>query len=80
MIGRVDPNYMVQQNENYIYLIGADRWSTELHYILEAANMWFTNLKLDYTLNEDDDTSRYFNRSDHYNFDFRGIPVIFYFN
>ncbi|MBJ7881427.1 M28 family metallopeptidase [Gelidibacter salicanalis] len=80
MIGRVDPKYIAQQDENYIYIIGADRLSTELHYISEAANVWFVNLKLDYTFNDDDDSHRYYYRSDHYNFASRGIPVIFYFN
>ena len=80
MIGRVDQVYKEKQDENYIYVIGADRLSTELHYISEAANTWFTNLKLDYRYNEEDDSNRYYYRSDHYNFAYQGIPVIFYFN
>lgn len=78
MIGRVDDSH--QDNENYIYVIGADRLSTELHYISEEANEQFTNLELDYKLNKDNDPNRYYYRSDHYNFAQKGVPVIFYFN
>ncbi|HNQ27091.1 MAG TPA: M28 family metallopeptidase [Aquaticitalea sp.] len=78
MIGRVDPKH--ETNPNYIYLIGADRISTELHYVSEVANKQFTNLELDYTYNREDDPNRYYYRSDHYNFALKGIPVIFYFN
>jgi hypothetical protein len=78
MIGRVDDAHI--NNENYIYVIGADRLSTQLHYISEAANAQFTKLELDYKLNSDKDPNRYFYRSDHYNFAQNGVPVIFYFN
>lgn len=78
MIGRVDEAH--SDNEDYIYLIGSDRLSTELHYISEQANAEFTNLELDYRLNKDNDPNRYYYRSDHYNFAQKGVPVIFYFN
>jgi hypothetical protein len=78
MVGRVDAKY--ENNPNYIYVIGSDRLSTELHKINEDANNNFTNLTLDYTYNADDDPNRYYYRSDHYNFAEKGIPAIFYFN
>ena len=78
MIGRVDRAH--KDNDNYIYIIGADRLSTELHYISEKANTSFTQLELDYKFNAENDVNRYYYRSDHYNFAKEGIPVIFYFN
>jgi sulfur relay (sulfurtransferase) DsrC/TusE family protein len=78
MIGRVDDRH--KNNENYIYLIGADRVSTELHYIAQEANKQFTQLELDYKYNEENDMNRYFYRSDQYNFALKGVPVIFFFN
>lgn len=78
MIGRRDTKH--QSNEDYIYLIGSDRLSTELHFISERANEDFTQLSIDYTYNAEDDFNRYYYRSDHYNFALEGIPVIFYFN
>ncbi|MBO3098589.1 M28 family metallopeptidase [Gelidibacter pelagius] len=80
MIGRVDKAHEEKQQENYVYIIGADRLSTKLHYISEAANNQFTNLTLDYRYNAEGDSNRYYYRSDHYNFAYRNIPVIFYFN
>lgn len=78
MIGRVDELH--KENPNYIYLIGSDRISTELHYISEKANSDFTKLELDYKYNAENEPNRYYYRSDHYNFAQNGIPVIFYFN
>jgi len=78
MIGRVDDRH--KTNEDYIYVIGADRMSTELHYITEQANTTFTNLQLDYKYNDENDTNQYYYRSDHYNFALNDIPVIFFFN
>lgn len=80
MIGRVDRIYEEKREENYIYIIGADRLSTKLHYISEAANTQFTNLILDYKYNDESDPNLYYYRSDHYNFANNNIPVIFYFN
>ncbi len=78
MVGRVDEKY--KDNPNYIYVIGSNRLSTELHEINETANKEYTNLVLDYTYNAEDDPNRYYYRSDHYNFASKGIPAIFYFN
>ncbi len=80
MIGRVDKFYEQKKEDNYIYIIGADRLSTKLHYISEAANAKFSNLILDYKYNDEKDHNRYYYRSDHYNFAHNNIPVIFYFN
>jgi hypothetical protein len=78
MIGRVDNAHV--NNENYIYLIGSNRLSTELDFIAQEANRTFTNLELDYNFNKKNDVNRYYYRSDHYNFAQKDIPVIFFFN
>lgn len=78
MIGRVDDRH--KNDENYIYLIGSDKISTELDFIAKKANKLFTKLNLDYTYNAENDSNRYYYRSDHYNFAVKGIPVIFFFN
>tara|TARA_B110000971_G_C20034394_1_gene513314 strand:+ start:2721 stop:4229 length:1509 start_codon:yes stop_codon:yes gene_type:complete len=77
MIGRLDENHT---HPNYVYLIGADKISRELHEVSEAANKTYSNLELDYTFNEENDPNRFYYRSDHYNFAQKGIPVIFYFS
>ncbi len=78
MIGRIDPNR--KANPNYIYLIGSDKLSQELHDVSEQMNNEYTQLELDYTFNDDNDPNRFYYRSDHYNFAKNNIPVIFYFN
>ena len=79
MVGRTDPK-RVSDNPNYIYLIGSDRLSTELHEISEEVNKATVNIDLDYMYNAHDDPNRFYFRSDHYNFAKNNIPVIFYFN
>ena len=79
MIGRIDPK-RTEGERNYIYLIGADKLSTELHTISEEVNKKHTNIELDYTFNDENDPNRYYYRSDHYNFAKNNVPVIFYFN
>ena len=76
MIGRQDT---VQPNNNYIYLIGSDKISNQLHIINEQVNKNYINFNLDYTYNSEDDPNKFYYRSDHYNFAKNNIPVIFYF-
>lgn len=78
MIGRRDVEH--NSDGNYVYIIGSDRLSTDLHNINEAANNKYTHLKLDYTFNDRNDPNQFYFRSDHYNFAKKGIPIIFYFN
>ncbi len=77
MIGRIDDRH---DDGNYVYLIGSDKLSSELHLISENANDMYIGTELDYTYNDPKDPNRYYYRSDHYNFAKHGIPVIFYFN
>lgn len=79
MIGRKNPKRDTD-DPNYIYLIGSDRLSQDLHDISEATNKKFTQLELDYTYNDEKDPNRFYYRSDHYNFAKQNIPVIFYFS
>ena len=78
MIGRIDPKR--NGDRNYVYLIGSDKLSTDLHELSEAINTKYTNLELDYKYNDENDPNRFYYRSDHYNFAKNNIPIIFYFN
>ena len=78
MIGRYDENH--EDDSNYVYLIGSDKLSNELHELSEAVNQTYSHFNLDYRYNEDDDPNRFYYRSDHYNFAKNNIPVIFYFS
>ncbi|MDO5608991.1 MAG: M28 family metallopeptidase [Capnocytophaga sp.] len=77
MIGRIGN---LHKDGNYIYVIGSDRLSTDLHNINEAVNSKYANLNLDYKYNDRNDPEQIYYRSDHYNFAKHGIPSVFFFN
>ncbi len=77
MIGRIDNKYV--DDPGYVYLIGSDKISQELHNISENANREHIGLILDYTYNAEEHPEKFYYRSDQYNFAKKGIPVIFYF-
>jgi Peptidase family M28 len=77
MIGRIDKEHA--SDENYVYIIGSDKLSSDLYAICEKANKDSENLLLDYTFNDPKDPNRFYYRSDHYNFAKNKIPVAFYF-
>ncbi len=78
MIGRMDEFH--PNDSNYVYLIGSDKLSTDLHNISEKTNKNYVKMNIDYTFNDPNDPNRFYYRSDHYNFAKKGIPSIFYFS
>ena len=78
MIGRIAPDKV--DTPNYIYLIGSDRLSQELHDVSAQIAKKYSDLEIAYTYNDPEDPNRFYLRSDHYNFAKKNIPVIFYFN
>ncbi|MBI3240401.1 MAG: M28 family peptidase, partial [Flavobacteriia bacterium] len=78
MIGRNDIAH--EKESNYIYVIGSNMLSTDLHNTNEKANERYTQLKLDYKFNSKEDPNQFYYRSDHYNFAKNNIPSIFYFS
>jgi Zn-dependent M28 family amino/carboxypeptidase len=78
MIGRNDIAH--ETDSNYIYIIGSNMLSTDLHKANEKANELYTRLKLDYKFNSTSDPNQFYYRSDHYNFAKNSIPSIFYFS
>jgi Zn-dependent M28 family amino/carboxypeptidase len=78
MIGRRDPKH--KSGPPYLYVIGADKLSTELNRVSEAMNNAYTKLDFDYAYNDPSHPDRLYYRSDHWNFAKRNIPIIFYFD
>lgn len=87
MIGRVDSLHIEQPD--YIYLIGSDILSDDLHDVSEKANQDYVGLTIDYRYNDPTTLvyefgrwreNRYYYRSDHYHFIKNNIPAVFYFN
>lgn len=79
MIGRVDQAHIDKRQNEYVYAIGSDRLSQDLHDASEAMAKRYSNIELDYTFNDESDPNRFYYRSDHYNFAKNNVPVIFYF-
>ena len=78
MVGRHDEAH--KDNRNFVYLVGSDRLSSELHDLSEKVNSTYTHITLDYTYNDTSHPDRIYYRSDHWNFAKNNIPIIFYFN
>jgi len=78
MIGRRDVEHA--NSNNYVYLIGADRLSSDLDAICTLANAKYTKMDIDYKYNDLADPNHFYERSDHYNFAKHGIPSVFIFN
>jgi hypothetical protein len=77
MVGR---NRCDETNEaNTVYVVGADRISTELHNVNEDANAALPSpLTLNYELNDPADLESIYTRSDHYSYAAKGVPIIFF--
>ncbi|WP_163400987.1 M28 family peptidase [Flavobacterium fluviatile] len=78
MIGRRDVEHA--KTNNYVYVIGADRLSSDLHNAVVAQNEKYIKMDLDFKFNDPKDPNRFYERSDHYNFAKHGIPSVFFFN
>jgi len=80
MIGRIDPSSPTLPDSNYVYIIGGDLISDDLHEANQQANaLTGLNLTLSDRYNDPDDPQQLFRRSDQWNFGKYSIPFIFYF-
>jgi hypothetical protein len=63
-----------------VYVIGADRISTDLHNALVRTNEAMpAPLSLDFEYNDPADVQSFYTRSDHFSYADRGIPIAFFF-
>lgn len=79
MVGRDDCNNLEGDYTNSVFLVGADRISTDLHNVIVQTNALQSKpLTLDYELNDPLDPESVYTRSDHYSYAVKGIPVAFF--
>ncbi len=78
MVGRRDTQH--EGKPDYVYVIGSDKLSSELHEINERTNKTYTQLEFDYVYNDEQHPDRLYYRSDHWNFAKNNVPIIFYFD
>ncbi|AII51629.1 M28 family peptidase [Hymenobacter sp. APR13] len=76
MLGRTDKRHAGKGP--YVYLVGSDRLSTELHQVSEAANAQSSRLALDYTYNAAKSADQLYYRSDQFSFARYGVPAMAY--
>lgn len=78
MIGRNRDNDPSEAST--VYVIGADRISTDLHNIVVDANLGTREpMQLNYEYNDPRDPNSFYTRSDHYSYASKGIPIAFFF-
>ncbi len=78
MIGRNRADDPGQSNT--VFVIGADRISTDLHNLIVDTNKTLAKpLNLDYEYNDPADPNSFYTRSDHYSYASKGIPIAFFF-
>ena len=79
MVGRIDPTH-TGPNSDYVYIIGSNLVSQELHDInIRVNEVIGTKLDLNERFNSKDDPNQFYRRSDHWNFGKHNIPFIFFF-
>jgi hypothetical protein len=79
MVGRDDCNNLEGDFTNSLFIVGADRISTDLHNLIVQTNGATARpLALDYELNDLNDPENVYTRSDHYSYAAKGIPVAFF--
>ena len=79
MVGRDDCDDMEGDYTNSVFIVGADRISTDLHNIIVETNKTMVKpLGLDYEMNDPTDPESVYTRSDHYSYAAKGIPIAFF--
>jgi hypothetical protein len=79
MVGRDDCNNLEGDYTNTVFVVGADRISTDLHNVIVQTNGTLSRpLTLDYELNDATDPENIYTRSDHYSYAQKGIPIAFF--
>ena len=79
-VGDKKPENKMLTASDSIYVIGSRRLSTELGDLCAKVNAQLFKLKLYYHYDRPNDPENLYERSDHYNYAKRGIPIAFYFD
>jgi hypothetical protein len=73
------PEDSVLTGPNEVYIVGSRRLSQDLGDTCDRVDRAFLNLALNYKYDAPDDPERIYERSDHYEYAQKGIPVAFFF-
>jgi Zn-dependent M28 family amino/carboxypeptidase len=79
MVGRDDCDNIEGDYTNSLFIVGADRISTDLHNLIVQTNARSARpLTLDYEMNDSTDPEGIYTRSDHFSYAAKGIPIAFF--
>ena len=79
MVGRDDCDDVEGDYSNTLFVVGADRISTDLHNLVVETNATLARpLTLDYELNDLADPESVYTRSDHFSYAAKGVPIAFF--
>jgi hypothetical protein len=79
MVGRDDCDNIEGDYTNSVFIVGADRISTDLHNLIVQTNGTLAApLSLDYEMNDQNDPEGVYRRSDHFSYAAKGIPIAFF--
>ena len=79
MVGRDDCDNLEGDYTNSLFIVGADRISTDLHNLIVQTNGTLARpLSLDYEMNDVNDPEGVYRRSDHFSYAAKGIPIAFF--
>jgi hypothetical protein len=79
MVGRDDCDNIEGDFSNTLFIVGADRISSDLHNVIVETNRGMrAPLTLDYELNDPQDPENIYTRSDHFSYASKGVPIAFF--
>ncbi|MBL8059823.1 MAG: M28 family peptidase [Chthonomonas sp.] len=78
--GDTNPKNSVLSGPNQIYVVGSYKLSRDFGDFLQTVNSKNFNLGYSYKYDDPNDRENIYERSDHYNYALKGIPIAFYFD
>lgn len=78
--GDTKPANKMLTDANTIYVVGSRRLSTDLGNIVDTVDADMYKVKYDYHYDAPNDPENIYQRSDHYNYASKGIPIAFWFD
>lgn len=80
IIAQINMDMVGREHPDSIYSVGSAKISSELKAIVEEVNKKTVNFAFNYKFDEPDDPNRIYERSDHYHYARKGIPVVFFYD
>lgn len=80
IITQINIDMVGREHPDSIYSVGSAKISSELKTIVEEVNKKTVNFAFNYKFDEPDDPNRIYERSDHYHYARKGIPVVFFYD